>query len=393
MKIAIAGCGIGGLAIANLLADTDHEITLYDQFETPAPVGSGLVIQPVGLRVLEKLGAANEALSKGAAGYQMLGYEAHTGRKVLDVSYGPEGGENFGLGIHRASLFEALLNTVKRKGVGITAASRVKAATLKDNKRILSFETGENSDPFDLIIDAAGAKSPLSPITAKPLPYGAIWGTVDWPDATKLSYSHLQQRYRRASNMIGILPIGTLPNDPIPKAALFWSIPRNAFTSWENTPIEYWQKDAIDLWPDLEPFVTQIHSHSQMTHARYSHGTLSKPYSQGLVHIGDATHRASPQLGQGANMALLDAYALAESLKDNDLGQVLVKYHKSRKRHVQIYQAMSWMFTPMYQSDSRILPIIRDWILAPSSAIPPVPQILTSLVKGTMVSPHRGIKT
>ena len=393
MKIAIVGCGIGGLAIANLLANTDHEITLYDQFDTPAPVGSGLVIQPVGLRVLEKLGAAKEALSKGAAGYQMLGYEAHTKRKVLDVSYGPEGGSNFGLGIHRASLFEALLNAAKRKGVSVTAASRVKAATLKNGTQILSFEAGEKSGPFDLIIDAAGAKSPLSPMVAKQLPYGAIWGTVDWPDTTTLSYSCLQQRYRRASNMIGILPIGTLPNDPTPKAALFWSIPRNAFASWENISVEQWQKDAINLWPDLEPFITQIRSHSQMTHARYSHGTLSKPYSQGLVHIGDAAHRASPQLGQGANMALLDAYALAECLKSNDLEEALVRYHKSRKRHVQIYQAMSWIFTPMYQSDSRILPIIRDWVLAPSSTIPPVPQILTSLVKGTMVSPHRGIKS
>ena len=40
MKIAILGCGIGGLAVANLLADTDYEITLYDQFDTPAPVGA-----------------------------------------------------------------------------------------------------------------------------------------------------------------------------------------------------------------------------------------------------------------------------------------------------------------------------------------------------------------
>ncbi len=391
MKIAIAGCGIGGLAVANLLADTDHEITLYDQFDTPAPVGSGLVIQPVGLRVLEKLDADQEVLSKGAPGYQMLGYEAQTGRKVLDVFYGPKGGHNFGLGIHRASLFDASLNATKRKGICITATSRVTATSLINGKHEISFDTGKVAGPFDLVIDAAGAKSPLSPMQANPLPYGAIWGTVDWPENTPLSYSCLQQRYRRASNMIGILPIGTLPNDAIPKAALFWSIPRTNVTSWDNTPIEHWRKEAIDLWPELEPFVAQIQSHSQMTHARYSHGTLRKPYSKGLVHIGDAAHRASPQLGQGANMALLDAYALAECLKYNDVDEALSKYHKSRKRHVQIYQAMSWMFTPMYQSDSRILPILRDWVLAPSSTIPPVPTILTSLVKGTMVSPHRGI--
>jgi len=391
MKIAITGCGVGGLAVANLLADTDHDITLYDQFETPAPVGSGLVIQPVGLRVLEKLGAAPDVLSKGAAGYQMLGHEANTKRKVLDVSYGPKNGPNFGLGIHRASLFEALLKSAKNKGITITASRRVTATTLQQGKHIVSFETGETAGPFDLVIDAAGARSPLSPMNAKPLPYGAIWGTVDWPNATSLSYSCLQQRYRRASNMIGILPIGTLPNDTTPKAALFWSLPQDGFDKWQNTPIKEWQKEAIALWPELEPFVTQIQTHSQMTHARYAHGTLRTPYSQGLVHIGDAAHCASPQLGQGANMALLDAYALAQCLKENAPDHALASYHKARKRHVQIYQAMSWVFTPMYQSDSRILPILRDWILAPSSVTPPVPNILTSLVKGTMVSPHRGI--
>jgi hypothetical protein len=41
----------------------------------------------------------------------------------------------------------------------------------------------------------------------------------------------------------------------------------------------------------------------------------------------------------------------------------------------------------MYQSDSKILPILRDRVLFPASQIPPVPRILTRLVCGTMVPP------
>jgi 2-polyprenyl-6-methoxyphenol hydroxylase-like FAD-dependent oxidoreductase len=52
MRIAIIGTGIGGLAAASLLADQGHEITIFDQFDTLKPVGSGLVIQPVGQAVL-----------------------------------------------------------------------------------------------------------------------------------------------------------------------------------------------------------------------------------------------------------------------------------------------------------------------------------------------------
>jgi len=391
MKIAIVGCGIGGLAVAGFLSETAHDITLYDQFDTPAPVGSGLVIQPVGLRVLEKLGAADEALAKGAKGYQMLGYEAVTKRKVLDVSYGSNDGVDFGLGIHRAALFDALLKTCTAKGVQITNAHEITGSTLANNKRTLTFENGTTSAPFDLIIDASGAHSPLSPLQSKTLPYGAIWGTVNWPDKTGLRYDQLQQRYRRASNMIGILPIGSMPKNNAPKAALFWSLPQDSFENWRKSPLVHWKSEAKTLWPTLAPFVDQIQNHDEMTMARYTHGTMRRPYSSGLVHIGDAAHRASPQLGQGANMALLDAYALAECLKNHPLDLALPAYHKARKTHVTLYQAMSWAFTPMYQSDSRLLPLIRDVLLAPASTIWPVSSILTSLVKGTMVSPYKGL--
>jgi 2-polyprenyl-6-methoxyphenol hydroxylase-like FAD-dependent oxidoreductase len=391
MKIAIVGCGIGGLAVAGFLSGSSHEITLYDQFDAPAPVGSGLVIQPVGLGILEKLGAAKQALTKGAKGYRMLGYEAVTKRKVLDVSYGPEDGPDFGLGIHRASLFEALLNACIAKGVQITNAHEITGSTLAQDKRTLNFADGHTSAPFDLIIDASGANSPLSPMQSQTLPYGAIWGTVNWPHDTKLRYDQLQQRYRRACNMIGILPIGSLPGDDSPKAALFWSLPHDKFQAWRDAPLDHWKSEAKTLWPALAPFVDQIQTHDDMTMASYTHGTMRKPYTTGLVHIGDAAHRASPQLGQGANMALLDAYALAQCLQIHPLELALPAYKKARKVHVTLYQAMSWAFTPMYQSDSRILPLIRDLLLAPTSTIWPVSSILTSLVKGTMVPPCRGL--
>ena len=44
MQISIAAAGIGGLAAAALLAQAGHGVTVYDQFDAPRPVGSGLVI-------------------------------------------------------------------------------------------------------------------------------------------------------------------------------------------------------------------------------------------------------------------------------------------------------------------------------------------------------------
>ena len=385
MKIAIVGCGIGGLTAASFLADYGNEVIVFDQFAEPAPVGSGLVIQPVGFEVLRKLGIADRALQKGACGYRMLGLETDSGRKVLDVSYGELGGANFGLGIHRASLFDILFRAAKQRRVNIQADSKVIQSTVINGLRFLELENGQQAGPFELVIDASGAQSTLSPLRARALPFGAIWGTVDWPEQTTLQYTQLEQRYRKASKMIGILPIGSLPNENGKKAALFWSMPRNDYALWLQTDIASWHAEAKTLWPELAPFIGQIMQHEQMTMARYSHGQLFTPYAERLVFIGDSAHRASPQLGQGANMALLDAYALAIALEQYSLDEALPAYAKARRNHVMIYQALSWAFTPMYQSDSKLLPLLRDWVLAPMSQLPPVAAMLTSLVKGSMV--------
>ena len=58
-----------------------------------------------------------------------------------------------------------------------------------------------------------------------------------------------------------------------------------------------------------------------------------------------------------------------------------------RRWHLRLYQAMSAVFTPMYQSDSRILPALRNLILAPVGRMPPVRQILTALVTGDVLPP------
>ena len=83
----------------------------------------------------------------------------------------------------------------------------------------------------------------------------------------------------------------------------------------------------------------------------------------------------------------MDAAALARALETRPIAQALPAYARARRLHTRIYQAMSWAFTPMYQSDSRLLPVIRDRLLFPASQIPPIPRILTRLVCGTLTNP------
>ncbi|MEM8880285.1 MAG: NAD(P)/FAD-dependent oxidoreductase [Pseudomonadota bacterium] len=378
MKIAIAGAGIGGLAAAALLAQDGHSVTVFDQFHTPRPVGSGLVIQPVGRAVLKTAGA-DAAIGLGVPIARMEGIEAETGRQVLGVSYGHDP-DRYGLAIHRAALHHSLLGAARKAGAQTEFAHRVAGHT---GPR-LAF-TDKPAQSFDLIVDALGAGSVLSPLKARDLPFGAVWATVEWPEGTTLPLDQLCQRYRRADRMVGILPVGQMPDDPTLRATIFWSLPAEAERVWRAAPLGPWRDEVIALWPEAEPFFHSGLSHGDFTFARYTHGSLRRPYSEHVVHIGDAAHRASPQLGQGANMALLDARALQLALRRPD--DPLRRYAQARRWHVAAYQALSAAFTPQYQSHSQLLPVLRDHVLAPISRVPPMPWILSHLVCGDLLPP------
>jgi salicylate hydroxylase len=82
-------------------------------------------------------------------------------------------------------------------------------------------------------------------------------------------------------------------------------------------------------------------------------------------------------------MALLDAYALAAALRSApDVATALELAVRMRKAHVAIYQSMSYLFTPVYQSDSRILPLLRDRLVGPLARLWPATSILAVIVGG-----------
>lgn len=379
--IGIAGCGIGGLAAACFLKRQGHAVTVFDQFDEPSPVGSGLVIQPVGLTCLEKLGLLETVTGRGQAIYQMQGIESASRRTVLRVAYGSQGGDRYGLAIHRAELFTALYTQALALGATIIGSTHVTATQLDGEQRIILSDKGDIHGPFDLVIDASGVGSNLSPIRTNPLPYGALWGTVDWPDDTRLPTDRLSQCYRRAHHMLGVLPLGHKQ-----QTAIFWSEPQNSLQDWVQGDLDTWKTQTIRLWPEFAPFVDQITSHADMSPAFYRHGTLKTPYTDRMAFIGDAAHQASPQLGQGANMALLDAIALSEALNRHPIPEALLRYAAQRRRHVRFYQMISNLFTPFYQSRNSVLPMIRNNVFHPASQIWPLNRGLTQLVSGSLVS-------
>lgn len=381
LTIAVLGAGIGGLAVARFLAADGHDVTVIERFAEARPVGSGLVIQPVGLAVLDTLGLNARDLGQPIA--QMFG---RSGQYVaLNVSYPAQ---HPGLGMHRGALFQLLW---ANSGLKVVTGAEVTGAPLQGAQRIVQCAGRNPLGPFDLVIDASGAQSALSPLQARPLPFGAIWAHVPWPSESPLPKDQLSQAYSGAKRMAGVLPCGHLQGDDTPLAAIFWSMPRADLDHWHMGDFDEWRAGAIAFWPEFAPFLTPLAARDFST-ARYSHGTLRRPFGHAIAFIGDAAHRASPQLGQGANMALLDALALARALRAaSNLEDALPAYAAARRNHLWLYQALSMALTPMFQSHSRAIPWLRDHVLGPTTQIWPMPRLLGRLVAGNLLDPFAAI--
>jgi 2-polyprenyl-6-methoxyphenol hydroxylase-like FAD-dependent oxidoreductase len=381
--IGIAGCGPAGLAAALLLARDGHRVRLYERFDSPRPVGSGLMLQPTGLAVLAQLGLAGVATAAGKRIERLFGKAEPAGATVLDVRYEWLGKPGLcGVGIHRSALFGLLHDAVAAAAVPIETGRAVRAVA---DGRLL-FDDGARSRRHGLLVDCLGANSPLAVQSGRNLAYGALWASLDWCDG--FDDRALEQRYVAANRMTGVLPIGQAPGRERPQAAFFWLLRADRLPAWHRSGLDPWKTEVRALWPATAPLLDQLIVPEQLTFARYAHRTLRRPAGDRLIHIGDSWHSTSPQLGQGANMALLDAWALARALREEEtLERGLERAVSLRRFHVRLYQAMSAVFTPAYQSDGRVLPFIRDRIVPPFGRLWPATRIQAAMVSGTFGGP------
>jgi len=366
-------------------------VRIFERFETARPIGSGLILQPTGQAVMQTIGLLPAIAALGQPLDRLVGHDARSGRTVLDMRYGKHKGLGRGLGIHRAALFGVLHEAVVAERIEIVTGCTI---TGYEDGCLRSGDRREG--PFDLVVDALGAASPLRSALPeagrpRPLKFGAIWGTVPWVDAG-FERTALMQRYERASVMIGVLPVGRQTPGGPELASFFWSLKWREHEALRAQGYEAWRDRVLGLWPETAPHLEALGSFEGLSLARYQHHTATTPFGDRLVAIGDAAHSTSPQLGQGANMALLDARALTLALRMADVADALASYAWLRRWHVRAYQALSLWLTPGYQSDSRVLPVLRDLAVPIAATVPPLPQLLAALVAGRILDPFKALQ-
>ena len=370
-----------------MLARQGRDVVVFERFEQAGPVGAGFMLQPTGLAVLDALGLTPAVEAMAQPIDHIFGREARRGRIVLDVRYDDLHRPRPALGVHRAALFDVLHRACVEAGVRFETGREMVAAEagrLTDGK-------GVATPTFDLVIDASGARSRIAATLGpgpRPLAWGALWATVPWP-GPPFDERALQQVYRGASKMVGVLPVGARPDRPDRLATFFWSLRADDHARWLGAGLEPWKAEVRTLWPETAGLLETLTDPDQLTLARYGHHTLVRPVADRLAVIGDAAHSTSPQLGQGVNMGLLDAFALTRALGAHaDPGEALSAYAAARRWHVRLYQALSMGFTPFYQADGRVLPWIRDHVLGKVARLPLSPRLLAATVSGLLLDPR-----
>ena len=367
--IAVIGYGTAGQAAAVLLSRDGHRVEVFEQAAQPGPVGAGFLLQPTGLQVLWSMGLLDAALAHGAPVRRLYG-ETPRGRGVMDMRYAGLDARMRGVGMQRGALFSLLAQAWP----GFDSMHRgTRIIAIDDESHRIRDAEGRWHGRFDLVVVADGSTSRLRGHVAgagfdRPYPWGALWCLVprgEWP-----WQDELRQRYVSARRMIGLLPVGTRPGDDTPRLSFFWSLRTADFDAWRTRGMASWRLEVEAIWPEALGLLGEV-SEATLARASYRDAVPRRWHRGRAVLVGDAAHAMSPQLGQGVNMALMDALCLRDALRAH--GQVdaaLAGYERERRRHVRVYQFWSRWLTPLFQSDRDLVARLRDAAFLPLGRLP-----------------------
>ncbi len=317
LPITVIGAGVAGLATARALAMRGASVTLLEQAAAVSDIGAGIQISPNGAAVLSALGLGTALSANSITARTVSLRDGLTDAPVLamDMSRG-----QFGMGfylVHRADLIALLRDGALEAGVKILLDHKVDRADVTGPTPVLHLIDGRSLDA-NIVIGADGLHSRLrSAINGPETPF--FTHQVAWrATLPNLAESHqIVEVHMGPGRHLVSYPLrgGTMRNIVAVEERRGWTA-----ESWSL------RDDPVNLRHAFSTFSLRVRGWLDQAESPNLWGLFRHPVAQtwykasgqgGAVILGDAAHPSLPFLAQGANMALEDAWCLAQSIAEH----------------------------------------------------------------------------
>ena len=336
IRVTVIGAGIGGLAVAMLLRQRGAQVTVLEQAEEISEVGAGLQVTPNGVAVLRAMGLADDlAWCAQRARAVVLRHHAE-GREVLRLDLDQYAHDLRYYFVHRADLIALLADAVRRAGAQVLLLQKV-SSVVRGARPVVHLANGA-SCTADLVIGADGLHSRVRP-ALNPVSAPRFTGQVAW----RATVPNVLDLPPEAQVFMG--PGRHLVAYPLKDGSLVNLVAAQERKGWAE---ESWSlgDDPANLRRAFRQFGGAAQTLLQQVEVVKLWGLFRHPVAQtwggdGIALLGDAAHPTLPFMAQGANLALEDAFALADSLdRCGDIAAALRAYQDRRRaRAVKVVEA------------------------------------------------------
>ncbi len=328
--VLVIGAGIGGLAAAIALARRGARVRVVEQSPVISEVGAGLQITPNGVAVLDALGLG-EALRAAAVvsrAVELRDYRA--GRLVVRLDLARHARNGSYLLLHRADLVALLARAARDAGVGLLLDHAVAAVSDGETGASVTLADGREI-AADLVVGADGLHSRLRPVlNGEAAPF--FTGQVAWralvPGAA--GPAERVRVFMGPGRHLVAYPLrgGTLTNIVAVEEREAW-----AAEGWNHPgEVDELRRAFAMFCPEVAGLLRQVETVNLW--GLFRHPVAARWHGRASAIVGDAAHPTLPFLAQGANMALEDAWVLADALDGAGLAQGLAAYQACRRDRV-----------------------------------------------------------